>query len=319
MTLNVQMPKFLTAKSALDALWFCNQIICAEDAVDVQAESFKFIDPFGLALLGATMYRAQSAGRQVTFHGLSPELCSYLGRMGVIDYDGVKADRSDSLMELTCVALEADVEQAASRLATSVVGCMPDVDSNGEPDEMSGYTPFDRMVEPIQYALNELLMNALTHARRNGYTDAKVWVASQYFKKSGLVRLGVVDDGCGFLATLRGHPNLQHNSHLGAILTALKPRISCNRDLLVDGNNSVNQGVGLTTTLRIAEQASGRMLIVSGDAVYDSLEESLQAEHSWQGVAVALEFPRDRLPEIRFRELLPPLGDIPRVRVRFEQ
>jgi hypothetical protein len=167
--------------------------------------------------------------------------------------------------------------------------------------------------------LSELLENAMTHARRQGYRDACVWVASQYYPSSGMIRLGVVDNGCGFLATLRSHPDLRLETHHEAILTALRPRISCNRDLRM-GMESVNQGVGLTTTCRIAEHAGGRLVIVSGNAVHGTSGESgiISGGAVWQGVAIAMECRRNKLPGIRFRELLPPYEALKPVRLRFE-
>lgn len=222
-------------------------------------------------------------------------------------------------LELTRLDSQRGVADAAFRLAQALVGHIPGVDPNELPDEMSGFTTFDRLVEPIQYALNELLENAMTHARRQGFANASVWIASQYYPKKNLIQLGVVDNGCGFLASLRGHPELRREHHLDAILTALKPRISCNRDLRLN-MDSVNQGVGLTTTCRIAEHTGGRLVIVSGDAIHDTSGRSglLASGAYWQGVAIAMECRRDRLPAIRFRELLPPLDSQLTVRLRFE-
>ncbi|MBL3589161.1 MAG: sensor histidine kinase [gamma proteobacterium endosymbiont of Lamellibrachia anaximandri] len=200
-----------------------------------------------------------------------------------------------------------------------MVGRFPGIDPDEPPDEMSGYTVFDRLVEPIQYSLCELLENALTHARRGSHGSAFVWVAGQYYRSSKIVRLGVTDNGCGFLASLKGHPELRRKRHLDAILTALKPRVSCNRDLGIH-DDSVNQGVGLTTVMRIAKHTGGRAVILSGNALHDTdgRSGSTPAGSIWQGVAVALEFRRDQLARTNFRELLPLVEGIPRIPLRFE-
>lgn len=182
---------------------------------------------------------------------------------------------------------------------------------------MTGYTSYDRFVEPLQYALNELLENALTHARR-GNKDACVWVASQYYPKSDVIRLGVVDNGCGFLESLKTHKQLQRKHHLDAILLALQPRISCNRDLGLRAD-SINQGVGLTTSCRIAERAGGSMILASGNAMHSTSNYSgVGTGAYWQGVGIAIEVKRSKLAEVRVRELLPTLDDIPAVKLRFE-
>lgn len=94
-------------------------------------------------------------------------------------------------------------------------------------------------------------------------------MAAQYYKDvqtGGRVQVAVVDNGCGFLATLLNHPALPEKTHDAAIRTALRPKVSCNRDMGPFGE-SVNEGVGLTTTVRISKATGGAVHIVSGDAL----------------------------------------------------
>lgn len=311
----IGLPAYLSARSADVTVAVCGRLLASNEDALVDASPLQFADPFGLAMLGATFQMMQAADRAVQVCGLNPGMAGYLSRMDV--FEGVELvdcgqppnhrhNRADNLVELTHIDSREKVDEAAYRLAHALVGRFPGVDLDEKPDEMTGYTAFDRLVEPIQYALSELLENALTHARMHGFGHASVWVASQYYPRSGMIRLGVVDNGCGILASLRGHPKLKRERHHDAILTALQPRISCNRDLRLN-MDSVNQGVGLTTTCRIAEHAGGRLIIVSGDAMHDTAGKSGDlADHAyWQGTAIALEFKRDRLPDIRYRELLP--------------
>jgi ABC-type transporter Mla MlaB component len=323
----VSLPAYFSARSAEDAIAACWEIASAGGVVDVDASNLVFVDPFGMALLAATFYNVRRQGGAVRVHCLNEQLSGYLQRMDVfhgvelVDCAamlGQRHDRTDALVEVTRLEQLRDVSSAAYRLTAALVGRMPVANRDELPDEMTGYTEADRLAEPIQYALNELLENALTHARRAGFADACVWVACQYYPSSGLVRMGVVDNGCGFLATLRGHPALHQETHLAAILAALQPRVSCNRDLGLRAD-TVNQGVGLTTTNRIAERAGGRLYIASGDAIHSAAASvHLTDGASWQGVAIALECRRQRLPEVHFRELLPPLEPQPSVRLRFQ-
>ncbi len=324
----ITLPPYLSARSADDTVAVCGLLLEGGGAVLVDASRLKFADPFGLAMLGATFQMLRDVERTVQVCGLGAAAAGYLGRMDV--FEGVERvdcgppanqrhNRGDSLVELTRLDTPQEVDQAAYRLAHALVGHLPGIDPDEPPDEMSGYTTFDRLVEPIQYALSELLENALTHARGHGFAHASVWVASQHYPSSGIIRLGVVDNGCGILASLRGHPELKHERHLEAILAALQPRVSCNRDLRLN-LESVNQGVGLTTTCRIAEHAGGRLVIVSGDARHDTAGKSgeLAGHAYWQGTAIALECRRVGLPDIRYRELLPAYEGQYRPGLRFE-
>ena len=328
MSAPVCFPTYLSARSAAVTVSACQGLIESEGDAVVDAGRLRFADPFGLAMLGATFSMVRQQGRAVAVCGLSADMAGYLQRMDVFEgvdlvdcpeTSTVRRDRRDALVEVTMLGDRGGVDDAAYRLAKTLVGGIAGMEPDEPPDEMTGFTAFDRMMEPIQYALSELLENALTHGRRQGHKEACVWVASQYYPRNGLIRLGVVDNGCGLLATLRTHPDLRRETHHEAILIALRPRISCNRELRL-GTDSVNQGVGLTTTCRIAEHAGGRLVVVSGDAFHDTagISGKLADDAAWQGVAIAMECRRDRLPAVRFRELLPPYDAQFAVKLRFE-
>ena len=319
----IVLPTHLSAPSALDVIFVCQEVLATSGVVEIEAGRLQYVDPMGMAMLGACLDASRKQDGSIRVHHLSSRLSAYLQRMDVFTglelvdcaaNHGTRRDRSADLFELRQLCKHGEVGEVAHRLALAIIGEPAPDDA---PDEMSGYTRHDRLVEPLQYALNELLENALTHARR-GNQDACVWVASQYYRDKDIIRLGVVDNGCGFLATLAAHPRLQRKQHLDAILLALEPRISCNRDVGLQGD-SVNQGVGLTTTCRIAEHAGGRMILASGNAMHSTSHYSkVNPDAYWQGVAIAMEVKRSKLVDIRFRELLPSLEDIPAVKLRFE-
>ena len=310
----------------------CGQALETDDNVTLEARALRFADPFGLAMLGATFYMLQQRGQSVRVSGLTDAVNGYLQRMDV--FDGVKLvncttprgqrhDRSDALMELTRLDQRGDIDRATNKLAEALVGRMPDIDPNELPDEMTCRNTADSISIPISYALAELLNNAMSHARLKGHADAKVWVASQYYPKNGRLQLAVVDNGCGMLATLREHAALRvfpRKTDLEAILAALHPHVSCNPDLGVF-KDSVNQGVGLTMTSRIAERAGGRLVVVSGAGYHNTLGRSRRLSDGvrWGGVGVALECQRDALKNVRIHELLPPVEGLPSLHLRFEQ
>lgn len=327
----ISLPNYVSARSAFYAMVFCQNVLNSRDRIiNIDAQDLQFIDPFGIALLGASFHEIRERGQNIHIYRLSAKLSGYLQRMDLFEdielvdchfENGNRHDRGDALVELTMLSQHTEVGNVAHKLAKAIVGSFGDVDPNEPEDEMSGFNTFDRLVEPLQYALNELLENALTHARRSGKADASVWIASQYYRANGLIRLGVVDNGCGFLESLHNHESLQNKRHLNAILLALQPRISCNRDLGLRSDTK-NQGVGLTTSCRIVQHVGGRMVLISGNSMHDTSgtsSESSDGSCYWQGVGIAIECKRKRLTDVRFRELLPPLDDIPPVCLRFEQ
>lgn len=324
-------PPRLTIDTPDGLIKLCGLALAVEGDVILDARALRFVDPFGMAMLGATFYMLQQRGQIVRVAGLTDAVGSYLHRMDV--FEGVELvdcatprsqrnDRRDALFELTRLDQRNQIDRAANQLAEALVGRMPDIDQSEPWDEMSGQNTADRIAIPISYALTELLNNALSHARLKGHGDACVWVASQYYPGNGRLQLAVVDNGCGMLETLREHSvlrDLPRKTDLEAIFAALRPRVSCNRDLGIF-NDSVNQGIGLTTTARIAEHAGGRLVVVSGAAYHDPLGRSrrLTGGERWKGVAIALDCKRDTLLNVRYRDLLPPVDDVPSLRLRFE-
>lgn len=325
-------PPTLTVDTPDSVVGLCGKALAADDDVVLDASALRFADPFGLALLGATCYMLRQRDQGVSVSGLASSVSGYLQRMDVFQdvtlidcapVSNTRRDRRDALVELTRIDHHRDIDSAANQLAKSMIGRMPDIDLDEPPDEMTCVNTAERIATPISYALTELLNNSLSHARRQRHDDACVWVASQYYPRRGLLQVAVVDNGCGMLETLRDHAamrDLARKTDLEAILVALRPRVSCNRDLGVF-KDSVNQGVGLTTTARIAEHAEGRLVVVSGSGFHDPLGRSRRLAYSarWGGVAVAMECKRNALKDVHFRELLPPLDDAPALLLRFEE
>lgn len=325
----ITLPACLLVQSCNGTVAVSRRVLDANDDIEFDAAKVRFVDPFGLTLAGSSIRQVLHQGRAVRIRGLNPNVRGYLARMdlfkGVEFVDGSptpgkRRNRADSLVELTHLEKPGEVGPASYRLAQALVGAMTMDAGEDAPDEMSGYRPSERLVEPIQYALNELLENALTHARMHGFQGACVSVAGQYYPKSDRVQLSVTDNGCGFLASLRGHHALLGETHQQAILLGLRPRVSRNRDLGLS-DETVNEGVGLTTVVRIAEHAGGKAMILSGDFMHNTAAQTsglLPEGVSWQGVAVVLEFRRDQLQNVRYRDLLPVIQSGHPTTLRFE-
>lgn len=293
----------------------------------LDASALEFIDPLGLAVLGASLVPVVQQGGQVDMPWLSRHLTSYLHRMNFFADCQMPSvdepwrqhrDQRDHLVELTRLRHEHEADEAACRLSHAMTGRLTPTEPAQLTDESFGQNEFTRINHPLQYVLTELLNNALSHARREGYGHADVWVTAQHYPSRDLVRIAVVDNGCGMLSTLRWHPKLAAPTHTAAIAAALMPRVSCNRDLFT-ASESVNQGVGLTTSSRIAAAAGGRMLIVSGDGYHQTAGSArhLSSPARWQGVAIGMDFRRSALPQVQIRDLLPQ-REGPVLSLRFE-
>lgn len=306
----------------------CEQVRQSDGDIVFNGEDVQFIDPLGIAVLGALLEPIKNQ-RSCQIEWLSVNVGTYIDRMdlisrceiqGVESRCGVRHDRRDRLVELTCVRNAHEVDQAADALATAIAGTLTPADPNEPIDMETGRNQFDNFRYPLSYVLRELLLNSLTHARKEGHVDAAVWLAAQYFAPE--VQLAVVDNGCGILSTLRNSPALKSKTHTDAIRAALEPFVSCNLDIGLPGGTA-NQGVGLTTTRRIANAANGALLIASGDSATRSLSAHSLADIGlgpngfWSGVAIQVTFRRSDLPAVNIPSLLPKIDMDSDIELRF--
>ncbi|WJO23186.1 ATP-binding protein [Pseudomonas soli] len=308
----IHFPKSLSESDPEALFRFCASLNAGTDNVTLDASELCFIDPLGLAVLRATL-ECQPVGRTFHVRFMPKDMIKYFVRMDFfqgLSVEGVDVESGrnpegepDSCVELQRV-VDGQSEAIASRLVQAMIGQTAE---NADP-------LMEACRRPIEYSLKELLENALSHARKEGNFGSSVWVACQHFRSNGVVRLAIVDNGCGFLATLKRHPELAEQTDCAAIQAALKERVSCNRGPLVGyETDSQNQGVGLTTTAKIAGAAGGFLVVASGDAWlrtdFGHDQSSSLIECPWKGVAISFHCNRDQLPQVDIPSLLPAVED----------
>lgn len=314
--LTLKLPNSIGSRDPSSLFKLCQEISQSEEKnLTLDASQSEFIDPLGLATLGACLSKSQFQSIDIPW--LSPDITNYMQRMDFFEHFEIgsvnivqrsRNDLTDSCCELTKIEDHSESDAVANRLADAITGKLTTSPRDAAEDPATGKNQFERFRHPIFYSLSELIENALTHARQGGNLRASVWIASQFYRGPGIVRMAVVDNGCGFLHTLEKHPRLTNKDHRSAIITALVPKVSCNRD----GSlylSQANQGVGLTTTERIAKAAQGGLLITSGDAWYKTQGFGQSGNFPnggfWNGVAIGFHCRRSKLPSVRVRDLLP--------------
>ena len=312
--MKLKLPRILGTRNNSELFALAGKISRSSDMrIELDASELEFIDPHGLTVLGALL--SPLTDRSISMPWLKTEFAGYLDRMDFFKHcqiqdveipDWRRHPHPQSLVELTCVTDSTKTDEIANRLADAITGKLTSAPPDEETDE-EGKNQYERFRYPLWYSLSELLENAVTHAKQHGYLRSNVWVAAQYYEKNKEVKMSVVDNGCGFLRSLYTTPELKVKTHANAIRTALKERVSCNRDSpYIYGHG--NQGVGLTTTMRIANSARGKLMIASGNAYLETkdMRDSLLPENGeWNGVAIAFSCRRHFLPGINVRRLLP--------------
>ncbi|HJX17486.1 MAG TPA: ATP-binding protein [Acidiferrobacterales bacterium] len=305
---------FVHARNLTEVMAFCGEIGAdSAGTIACDAAELQFVDPVGLCLLAATCHRLATQGKRLRLENVSPAIAGYLARMDLFKACGIeykenfaRHDRQTDLVEICVADKAAEGDLLANKIVTALVGATPGYDPHAAPDEMTGYQPQDYLYKPLHYLFSELLENALTHAKRAGYKDARAWVAAQYYPRKDRIQLAVVDNGCGLLRSLERHPSLPEKSHKAAIRLAFEPRVTCNPDLGIRPNETVNQGIGLTVIREIVVQGRGVMRLVSGDTLLETAggREKTCPVTPWQGVVLALEFKRDLLRQVNVGQII---------------
>lgn len=288
--------------------------------ITLDCSQVRFVTPFGLCLMAATFDWLEQEGKQATHTGPSTNVGSYLARMDCLPealagpFVGPRNNRADALVEVQVISDRGEADMAAQKLAQAFVGRLPGTNPQAAPDEMTGLRPGEVEEEALAYIFTELIDNSLTHGRKHGFPNAKVWVAAQYYPSKDHIRLAVVDNGCGLLRSLRNHPRLADKTDIGAIKLALEPRVSGNRDVGLR-DDSHNQGVGLSVSSELAIRAGGRVDIISGQGAVKKLSNALHSwtVPGWHGTAIEITVLRKQLGGVRVSDLIRELPGFERV------
>lgn len=161
-----------------------------------------------------------------------------------------------------------------------------------------------KQAESISHIITELVRNVLEHS---GSALGAI-LCAQYYKKSHVIRMGIVDTGCGIKKTI-SHSHLA-GSDLRAIQLALMPGITGTTKR--EGGTEENAGAGLFLIKSIATVNRDHFMIYSGQAMYKLLTQKQNSKirlhadpfkdrHSkdeqlpyWQGTAVGIDISLDQ-------------------------
>ena len=142
--MHIQLPSRLTARQYWVALGLVSKINQADESeIVLDATHLKFIDPFCLSLLASTGSDHSRSGGTIRLINLSGSISSYLSRMDFFQQpwflcdEITKLGRSDqrhSLVELMQIAAVSEVDLASQNLAHAILGSIPGLTEDEEPD-----------------------------------------------------------------------------------------------------------------------------------------------------------------------------------------
>jgi hypothetical protein len=309
--LAADMPRVMRSIAAIDPM--------SDDTVTIDAEDLEFAEPLPLCLLAGQLSNLQRVGGKACIEKLRRPVADRLERMNVLrDWIEARPASKSPLHNFSAlqVARASCIDEAndiANSLADKIAQFVPP-----EFCHQSETLTRDGIAHPLGYMLTELLENSLTHGRGKGFAHASAWVAAQYYWSGDLIRLAIVDNGCGFLKSLYDHAAVEPKSHVAAIRAAFMPGVSCNRGVgLV--RDSLNAGLGLTVSRDIALRSRGAFWAGSGDAWIEQPgreNDCAKRIQPWQGSMLNFEIHRAGLISFNFRELFsryPHPGEVPSI------
>jgi anti-anti-sigma regulatory factor len=303
----LRLPHLMLAanvKGTLDLL--AEMVASKDDVVRIDADGLVFAEPLPLCLLAAQLNRLSAQGQSAVIERVRPEVAERLRKMNVLgEWLEEKASaryRAESMNTLqVCWASSLkDADTIANTLADSIVTFVP-------PEYIEAEDSFTRdpIRMPLAYVITELLDNGLTHGRGKGFSHASVWIAAQWYEHGDLIRLAIVDNGCGFLRSLESHPQVDPKTHQVAVRKAFDPGISCNKEVGLF-KDALNMGIGLTISRDITIRSRGTLWAGSGDAWITNPGHATEKSSripNWNGSMLNLELHRAGLLSFHFRDL----------------
>jgi hypothetical protein len=322
----VELPQVLTDADPRAVLAVCESIRDSRDPeLFIDASRLISIHPTSVCLLAAAIQGVADGGRTICVRGMPSDVQSVFESVQCPAlWERPQQDSAAHYAAPTRAHLIRDLltaNEAANAVAAHIAQFIPSEDRHEVLHDSYGARIHHAIQPALGYVLTELVDNVLSHSRTEGFPHAAAWVAAQYYSAGDLVRVAVVDDGCGLHGSLRGLDSGAPNNHFDAARLAFSPHVSSKGRLMIYQDRR-HAGIGLSVCREIGRKLGGQIYSVSGDAwirnpgLLDS-EESHRIPF-WQGTAICLELRRRAATPGTLAEALTRFQGDPALRVQFE-
>jgi ABC-type transporter Mla MlaB component len=297
-----------------------------DQIVELDATKVVAIEPTAACLLAASARGAEVRGRAIVIRGMNTRLVPTLAEFGAslrfLDSreEGIHAAAIPTTV-VRYVAAASDANNAANAMAAYLARFIPREDEAQMQQDRYGLRIHHAIQPALAYVLTELVDNVFSHAASEDFRDPKAWMAVQSYPAGDLVRVAVVDDGCGLLASLRGLVVDAPKNHYDAITRAFEPFVSSKSSPGLYAERR-HMGLGLAVCRAICQRLGGRIVAATGNAWIENpgLPGRIRRaiDSPYRGTLIALELNRRGVTTGLLQEVLDRLAGTPDLRLRFD-
>lgn len=218
------------------------------------------------------------------------------------------------------VASQSEANAVANRMSQRIAEFIPAEDRAAMLQDRYGVRIHHAVQPALAHILSELLDNVFSHSRTVDHPSPTAWLVTQWYSEGDLVRVAVVDDGCGLLASLRAL-HAPPKNHFEATGLAFQPFVS-SKNIPSMYAERRHMGLGLTVCRDICQRLDGCIYAISGNAWVANAglpsEKRHKLEAAYQGTIVSLEFHRRAATTRTIQDILTRYQGAPHLRARFE-
>jgi hypothetical protein len=309
----VKLPALLIDANLRAALQIPSRVTEASTrSVSLNANAVTAIQPVGACLLASAAHVARVGGKELVVDQWSSQFRQLMERLSCAITWGDQqpqvsgaAEKPQAPTVAMPVTSRREGNTVANELSARIAAFIPSEDRAAVLEDDHTTRAYQAVEPALAYILVELVDNVFSHAQYRAETPA-AWVAAQWYPLGDLIRVAIVDTGCGLLASLRGWRTPPKN-HFEATRLAFEAFVSSKRDVGMYADRS-HLGLGLTICRDICERLGGTLYAASGNAwVINpglSSEETRMLEISHRGTIVSLEFHRRAITNWTMQEIL---------------
>lgn len=323
----MNLPPLLIDRNLQQMLAMCSEIQSTSGPViALSGQDVVTLEPVGACLLAMCSRKAALKDQRIEISGMRSPLRAILRDFssGITFADDAGDDGGESKLGASVsrhVQTARQANAAANDMANYMAQFIPAEDRLEMSQDNYGLRIHHAVQPAIAYILSELLDNVFCHAATTDFREPNAWVAVQSYPAGDLMRVAVVDDGCGFLGSLRGLPENPPKNHFEATTRAFQPFLTSKGVPLLYAERR-HMGLGLPVCNAISRSLDGFLHAASGNAWVERPNSVRQvnrtADAFFQGTIVALELHRRGATPNLLRDVLATFSGSADLRLRFD-